>query len=313
MLILSLSITSFAMGKTVMCDFCGEKIEEQYTVVNKKAFHKNHFKCAHCNRQITDGYLMKNEKYYDKKCYTQLFSLKCAICSQPISGEYLIDGFGVKYHEYHDAKLNRCDICNRMISKKTTSGGVKYSDGRKVCNICNHKKLTSNRQYTLSFNKVISHLIRQGLTFNKKTISLKVVSLTELQRLSKSRHSKNIRGFTSTSIEERLGGKRFKHTVYVLSGTPSKFAEATMAHELMHVWISVNIPHKLTEQLEEGSCNYISYIYLKSDHSADAKDIIRQLKSNPDKIYGDGYRKVYARFKGQDLNGFLDYLRKNNR
>ncbi len=310
-LILFFFIVSSAIGQTVKCNYCGEKIEGKYIVVDGKSLHKNHFKCANCNMPISADYAIKNGKYYDKKCYTDLFSLKCSICKEPITGEYLIDDYGLKYHKYHETKLNRCDVCNRLISDKTTRGGVKYSDGRNVCNICKNKKLNSAWQYELSLNKVISRLNNYGLLFNKETIKLKVVDLTELQRVSKNKHSKNIKGFSYTNIEVLGSKKTFQHTVYVLSGIPSKYAESTIAHELMHVWISENIKHKLAKQLEEGSCNYISYTYLKSDYSDDAKDIIKQLHNNPDKIYGDGYRKVYDRFRGRNFNLFLNYLKKN--
>jgi len=93
---------------------------------------------------------------------------------------------------------------------------------------------------------------------------------------------------------------------------PTKYAESTIAHELMHVWISENITKKLAPKLEEGSCNYISYIYLKSDYSQDAIDIIKQLKENNDKIYGNGYRKVFERFNGREFNQFLNYLKTNS-
>ncbi len=310
-LILFFFVASSTIGQTVKCNYCGEKIEAEYLVVDGKAFHKNHFKCANCNRPIVGDYATKNGKYYDKKCYTDLFSLKCSICNKPIIGEYLIDNFGLKYHKHHEAELKRCDVCNRLISDKTTNGGIKYSDGRNICNVCKNKKMTSFWQYELSMNKVISRLNNYGLRFNKETIKLKVVDLTELQRVSKNRHAKNIKGFSYTNIEVLGSKKTFEHTVYVLNGIPPKYAESTIAHELMHVWISVNINHKLTKQFEEGSCNYISYTYLKSDYSDDAENIIKQLQNNPDKIYGDGYRKVYNRFRGRDFNLFLEYLRKN--
>ena len=158
---------------------------------------------------------------------------------------------------------------------------------------------------------MINRLNNYGLRFNKATIQLKVVGLMELQRVSGNRYSKHIRGFTYTSIETFGSKKTFKHIVYILNGIPPKYAESTIAHELMHIWINENIEQKLSSQLEEGSCNYISYTYLKSDYSDDAKEIIKQLKGNPDRIYGDGYRKVYNRFVGRNFNLFLNYLKTN--
>jgi hypothetical protein len=140
---------------------------------------------------------------------------------------------------------------------------------------------------------------------------LKIVDLNELQKISGNVHSKSINGYTLIEVKTLDGGKSFSHTVYILSGIPAKYAESTIAHELMHIWIGENIEHKLSLKFLEGSCNYISYTYLKSDYSSDAKDIIKQLENNPDAIYGDGFRKVYKKFKGRDFNLFLNYIREN--
>ncbi len=312
-IILFLLFISTSVGQTVKCNYCKSKIEGKYIIVDGKAYHQNHFKCAKCNKPILGSYNKKNGKYYDKECYAKLFFPKCSVCGKPIDGKYYIDEFGLKYHQYHEKKLNRCDNCNRLISDKTTRGGVKYGDGRNICNLCNRKKLNSYNKYEQSFNRVISRLGNYGLRFNKSSMELKVVNLTELRRVSGSRYSKNIKGYTATNIRVFGNSKTFKHTIYVLSEIPPKYAEATIAHEFMHVWISENLNHQLSKQLEEGSCNYISYTYLKSDYSDDAKYIMKQLHSNPDKIYGGGYRKVYNRFRGRNFKLFLDYIRNNNK
>lgn len=310
-LTLVLFLVSLTMGQTVKCNFCGKEIVGEYIVVDGNAFHKNHFKCANCNKSIKGNYNKKESKYYDQKCYTDLFALKCSFCNEPFNGEYLIDDHGLKYHKYHEGELNRCDNCNRLISNKTTNGGVKYNDGRNICNVCNKKKLNSYNDYKSSLNNVIGRLKKYGLRFSTSTLILKIVNLNELQKISGNRYSKSVRGFTYTSIKTTRSKQTFEHTIFVLKGTPSKYAESTIAHELMHTWISENIEHKLDLQLEEGSCNYISYTYLKSDYSNDAKDIIKQLQNNPDRIYGEGYRKVYERFRGRGFNLFLEYLKKN--
>ncbi|NOX64370.1 MAG: protein DA1 [Chlorobi bacterium] len=99
------------------------------------------------------------------------------------------------------------------------------------------------------------------------------------------------------------------HKIFILNKIPAKYIEATLAHELMHVWINENIDHKLSKQLEEGTCNFISYTYLKSDYSEDAQNIIKQMKDDHDPIYGDGFRKVYNNFKGKYLSELLNYLK----
>ena len=309
--ILFLFVATITLGQTKKCNYCKKPIDGKYFVVDGNAYHKNHFICANCINPIEGEYSAKNGKYYDKKCFEKLFSLKCTICNELISGEYLIDDFGLKYHRYHETKLKRCDNCNMLISENTTQGGVEYSDGRSICNLCKNKSINSVGDYERSLKKVIGRLKNYGLRFNESTIKLKIVDLNELRRISENGLSKHIRGFTYTNIRTSGDKKTFSHIIYILNGIPPTYAEATIAHEIMHVWINLNIEHKLSSILEEGSCNYISYTYLKSDYSSDAENIIKQLQNNPDKIYGDGYRKVYDQFRGKDFNLFLNYLKKN--
>ena len=304
-------VAATTFGQIIKCNFCKKQIDGKYITVDGNAYHKNHFICANCNKPIDGEYSSKNRMYYDKRCYTNLFSLKCSICAEPINGKYLIDDFGMKYHRYHEAELKRCDNCNMLISEKTTRGGVKYSDGRNICNLCKKTSMNSVGDYERSLKKVVGRLKNYGLRFNESTIELKIVDLNELQKISQNGLSKNIRGFTYTNIRTSGDTKTYSHIIYILNGIPRTYAEATIAHEIMHVWINLNIEHKLSSQLEEGSCNYISYTYLKSDYSKEAENIIELLQNNPDKIYGEGYRKVYNRFRGRDFNLFLNYLKKN--
>jgi len=310
-LLVAFLFVELANGQEIKCKYCQKPIIGDYIVVDGFKYHKNHFLCANCNKPIEGKYFTQNDKYYDEKCFENLFLPKCAVCNKPINGEYLIDSFGNKIHKHHEVEIERCDNCNRIISENTTNGGMKYNDGRKICNVCYGKRINSTQEYKSALSKVIKRLKDYGLKFNESSISLKIVNLNELQQVSGSRYSKSIRGYTHTLIKTLGSKKTFEHTIYVLSMIPTKYAESTIAHELMHVWISENITKKLTPKLEEGSCNYISYIYLKSDYSQDAIDIIKQLKENTDKIYGEGYRKVFEQFNGREFNLFLNYLKTN--
>jgi len=301
---------NFVNAQNLKCEYCKNQIVDDYIIIEGLKFHKEHFKCANCNKPIDGKYYAKNGKYYNEKCFEMLFLPKCAVCNKSINGEYLIDSFGNKIHKHHEAEIDRCDNCNRIISENMASGGLKYNDGRNICNICYSNRLNWIGEYENALNKVVDKLKNYGLRFLKSSISLKIVNLTELQKVAENNYSKNIRGYTHSIIKTLGIQKSFEHTIYVLSMIPTKYAESTIAHELMHVWITENIDNKLSAQLEEGSCNYISYTYLKSDYSQDSKDIIKQMEDNSDEIYGDGYRKVFEKFNGREFNQFLSYLKK---
>lgn len=296
------------------CKACNEIIDGKYIVIDGKAFHPNHFVCAKCNKPLTGNYYKKNGKYFDAQCYANSEAPRCAVCDQPLTGKYLIDPNGLKYHQTHEKELSRCDNCNRLISQKTTKGGVKYSDGRSICNICKKNAVTTEAEYTRSQNKTLLGLKNYGLNISLDNVEVHAVDRIKLKKVSNKYYSNSARGYCQTTVEERNSGLTSEvirtHTIYVLDKVPPKYIELTLAHELMHVWINENVEHKLSSKLEEGSCNFIAYTYMKSDYSVEAQNILKQMQESPDPIYGDGFRKVYNNFKGKYLSELLNYLKR---
>ena len=301
-------------AQEVKCNACNKVIEGKYIIVDGNAYHPNHFVCAKCNRSINGNYYKKDGKYFDAQCYANSEAPKCSVCDKPLTGKYLTDLYGLKYHPHHENEIHRCDNCNMLISQNTTKGGVKYSDGRYICNICKKKAVTTETEYTRSLSKIISGLKNYGLNINLNNVEVHAVDRNKLKNVSDGKYSNSARGYCLTTVKESNWGLSSKitksHSIYVLDKVPPKYIEATLAHELMHVWINENVEHKLSSKLEEGSCNFIAYTYMKSDYSVDAQNIIKQMKDNPDPIYGDGFRKVYSNFKGKYLSELLNYLKR---
>jgi len=83
-----------------------------------------------------------------------------------------------------------------------------------------------------------------------------------------------------------------KCSVYVLYGLHEDYFRACLAHEFMHVWLFANAS-KLSPALEEGACNYMSYIILKKSTDSDFKKrYIKSMENDPSPTYGIGFRKV---------------------
>ena len=307
--------SSLSFAQNIKCFNCNKKIIGEYIVIDGRSFHSNHFTCSKCNKPINGNYYKNDGKYFDSNCFSTFIAPKCDVCAQPIDGNYQTDLYGLKYHPYHEKELHRCDNCNMLISQNTSKGGVTYSDGRKICNICKEKAVSTEAQYSRSLQKIISQLKNYGLVLDLQNVDIFAVDRNKLKEVSNRNYSNSARGYCQVEILKTSSGTDVKinksYKIYVLDRIPAKYIESTIAHELMHVWISENVTHKLSSQLEEGSCNFISYTYLKSDYSTDAQSIIKQLKDDPDNTYGDGFRKVYNRFSGRYLSEFLSYLKKN--
>jgi LIM domain/Protein DA1 len=332
----------------IVCTHCEKEILENYVSIEGKYYHPDHFICAECGLPISANYLKENNNNYHPHCHTKLFAEycpicnkeiknkfihdehnkyhprcykehileKCKICNKPLEGRYIIDNYGNEFHPYHQQEFHKCHNCGRLISPSITGGGEKlFSDGRHLCNICNHPPLT-----TTALNKIVTtvfgFLSSKGLFFDKDRISIKQVNMNGLRKLhKKGKFSENIKGYCYTETETiSQNGKKIStknhHTIYLLNRIPELDMASILCHELMHAWVYENTNKDHQARLLEGSCNYISYIFLKNINSPQAKLLIRQLTKNKNPIYGMGFKKVRKKFEPLELVKLLDYLKK---
>ena len=347
LIIFLIFLTAEVYSQSVTCSYCGKKITGKYLVVDGKAFHPEHFICGKCGKPIEGAYQKFGLKYYHPecyseiaglicnvckkpisgeyyendgkkyhlKCYTDYIAVKCSVCGEPIMGEYYSDAFGNKYHRKHENEFPKCDNCNRLICKSITGGGVRYNDGREICNICFKKAVKNLSEYNSALVRVASTLRQFGLNIETGNISLKNVDRSELKRIAGSSYSNSMRGYCDTKIKTLKEGNResrtTSHIIYILDKIPIDNIESILAHELMHVWIHQQTEIEHSSELEEGSCNYISYLYLKRKNNLNAEPLIKQLLSDPDPAYGDGFRKIKSLYEGKPLNSLLAFLKRN--
>ena len=99
------------------------------------------------------------------------------------------------------------------------------------------------------------------------------------------------------------------HAIYVLTGMPLILTESTIAHELMHAWLNENTKDNHPDWVREGSCNYISYLYLKSLNLSETSDFITMLEKDASPVYGKGFLNIKSRFEGKQILEFLKYLK----
>ena len=83
-----------------------------------------------------------------------------------------------------------------------------------------------------------------------------------------------------------------EYTIYVFRELSRVAFAQVLAHELLHVYQYTNNIHPPKAKCE-GFCNLGSYVVLKAINNAEAKAAINNLRSNPDKIYGDGFRLLF--------------------
>lgn len=269
--------------------------------------------CEYCKKPISQGRYIKAEQgIFHEKCYHNHVALKCSLCGKSISGRYSKDYWGNTYCDNHTKQYAPCFYCQRLISDKTTRGGIKYGDGRTICAICAKTAVNNDNQAAAILQKARIALEKYGITLGQYNPRLFLVDRKKLKSLSK--QSREQSGFTYFKMATRAGQiESLTIDIYILKGLPEVSFLATAAHELMHVWHHLNgIPGTQAAYLE-GSCNYAAYLVLALIKSPESLFEIHKLMKNPDKVYGDGFRKVknLADKKGRPF--WLSHLRKNKK
>jgi LIM domain-containing protein len=326
------------------CSYCKNEITNgQYLQVDGKFFHSEHFKCSQCRKIIKGNYYSHEGKYFHEKCYKNSILEKCAQCYKPIEGEYVNssgkvyhkkcfenhvalkcshcgktilgkfyqDFWGNKYHWEHLDKEKQCDYCQRLISYKVSGGGKKLADGRTVCNHCNKSAVNNLRKAKQFLDEAKFKLKIQGIRIENVEIELHLVDLDELKNIVKDGHSKNnVRGY-STYNYEKLNGEIIKKEfdIYILNNMHESFFISVAAHELMHIWQFVNSPEDNEKILSEGSCEYASYIVVKSSYDKYYKYVKKNLEENDDPVYGAGFKRVKKMVDDKGKNYWLNILK----
>jgi len=337
------------------CQQCDKNISKTYRQEGRTFFHPECYRqkqgliCAHCNKLLGQTWITSSGKHYHENCYTKFIQPKCSFCKRPIEekfteqdghkyhlhcfrnnklpkcsycqvpleGVHLKDAWGNLYHENHrGVKTPTCFSCNRVISKRTSNGGVRLNDGRALCSFCNKYAIVQPAQ-VLPLEKAARATLRKvGISNIPTGIDIKLVDRKELARLTNglSYHIKGgMRGLTLS--EETMVGKKRKntsHTIYLLQHMATLELEGVLAHELIHVWLFEN-RIKLSSAETEGLCNLGNYLIYQKSPSPMAKHFLNTLNNDKDPIYGDGYRKMKQRLDKEGWAKLLASIRKRTR
>ncbi len=302
-------------AQTPNCFQCGKKISGTFIQADGKYFHADHFICAECGEKISGKFEKHEGKFYHTDCAKKYIFPACDVCGEPLEGRYFQDLYEYRYHPEHLDYLNRCDNCDKLICERITGGGSSFDDGRSLCNLCLNDAVKSESTYGFLLRKVAGKLRGFGVNIDMGSVSVNSVDRIGLKTTAGSGYTEQIRGFcniaTKTSELNGIRETSSKYDIYVLNRIPSIYVESTLAHELMHVWFAQNTKNDQTDELTEGSCHFISYLYLLQENTATASRIAEFLIKDTNPVYGGGLRKVLKRFGGKYTIELLNYLKSN--
>ncbi len=310
--LLSAPVFGLAGESPGVCAACGQPVEEAYFLTKGRLYHARHFRCARCDREIRGSYSEYQGKVYHDDCFRNHVALRCGLCRDMIQGEYLQDYWGNSYCQRHDGVAPVCDSCGRFVSEELTGGGVRYDDGRFVCNICRPTSITDIDEILDLVHEIAGHLAKFGMKVDYNGIRIHLIGREEMQTLS-GHHSEGLRGFTDYREDFRIFGhsrNRSMH-MYLLYGMPRMEIISTIAHELAHVWQFNNGRFKNERAWAEGSCNYAAYLVLGRYPGRESSFFRMSLTRDGDDAYGEGFRRVKTLAEAEGMKTWLGHLSRN--
>ncbi len=331
------------------CAACNQVITGAYTTALGKTWHPEHFVCARCKQPFSgkkfyerDGkayceqdyqelfglrcaaggeligkrpYYEKDGKAYCEDHYWERFGKRCAIGGEILKGAYVVNGWGDTYCSTHACGLLECYSCHRPICERLTDGGVRYADGRTMCNRCRRTAIDTAAQGQPVLLQVRRTLAGLGLDLGQVETPLRLVDQVELNRRSTKPYSKQPAGMashTTTTVNGRVVERKVE-AILILHGLPQEHFAAIAAHELGHSYLFVNAFPDLEPVVEEGLCELAEYLWLQRQHTPEAAYRLKLLMGNDDPIYGRGFRAALRAYEQKGLSAVLKSVRQNGR
>ncbi|HKP51064.1 MAG TPA: protein DA1 [Chloroflexia bacterium] len=295
------------------CAACGKVITGKYTNALGKSWHVEHFVCAQCGKPFAGrSFFERDGKAYCETDFHLLFSPKCTVCGEPLRGTYSVNLWGDKYCERHNVELHKCYSCGRLICARLTGGGVRYQDGRHMCNLCRRTAVDAPAEGERIMGEVRRALASFGMDLGMARIPLRLPGQGELTSRSTHAYASDPSGMACTRLWTQRGRvvRREVEEILVLHGLPREHFSTVVAHELGHAWLFLNAFPKLPPQVEEGICELCEYLWLKRQGTREAQYRLTAMESNKDPVYGAGFKSARRALEGRTFHALLEYVRK---
>lgn len=277
------------------CFSCGTPVTRRAVNALGKTWHREHFLCAQCRAPFDGrGFYERDGRAYCERDFHELFSPRCAICGDAIREVYLTNSWGEVFCRRHQAEFPQCYSCSRLICERLTGGGRRYEDGRTMCNRCRRTAVDSAEEGQDALEEVRATLADLGFDLGDVAIPLKLADQLELDECARTGYVRHPTGLARTRFWTQHGVvvRREVEEILVLRSLPREHFAAVAAHELGHAWLFLNAFPTLPPLVEEGVCELCEYLWLGTQQTAEADYRRRLIESNPDPVYGAGFREA---------------------
>ena len=306
------------MSSYPTCKQCKQPIWGSYIDALGATWHPEHFLCTACHKPISDAsFNIQEGMPYHPECFRQRIAPRCAYCGKPLMNEYLVDHWGTMYCKEHQGRYPSCSYCGRLVPPQQQEQNVE-SEGIIRCPSCRASAIETVDQARPIFTHLIQWVNNQGLLYHNLHLSLELVDRQKLGRLITGRvgtagiHSRGV----TLSTSHTLNGKVVRtevNGIAVLEGMPALSFQGVTVHELGHVWLIVHDVKDLPLWAEEGFCELLTHRYYTQLNTAESRYHAQGIETNPNTVYGVGFRRVRAVADSMGFQRFVEALQKTKK
>lgn len=215
----------------------------------------------------------------------------CLICGYPPQSTYYVDWAGNRVCKDHQDIAQHCISCGRYCAPRN-----KYDFGNRfsLCTICESDLI--NKEIVGS---VVAYIKKAYVKAGLGEINNWHLYVTDPQTMYSKRKNPYIKGFAS-----RKGNT---YEIYVLKHLSRVSFADVLSHEILHIW-QYNHNYSPEDWKCEGFCNLGSFYVLSHIATPEAYERIAAMESNPDPVYGEGFRKMKAVYTEGGWNAAIKQL-----
>lgn len=223
----------------------------------------------------------------------------CTLCGRPPSGVAKVSLRGELTCARHPTSV-RCVLCSAPHDEQRPPGWRRFTSSTQRCVACQQGAIETQLDARTMLPPVRADMAAIGVVLQNRVL-VRVVDPDELGASSSGT------GVVLAEILQQMapGQRRTPVEIHVAAGlTPTHFGSA-VAHEIGHAWLSQEAGPPLDHAIEEGLCELFAHAWLKRARAPLGAEMRRQMRLNPDPVYGGGLRAVHSAVETNGIRAVL--------
>ena len=229
---------------------------------------------------------------------------QCTICRAPPVGPAEVSLHGELTCVRHDI-AGRCLFCGRAHGRVAGPGWRPFTDALLRCPTCVRDAVENQTQARRHLPRIRSDMAAIGVALATRVL-VRLVPPSHIAADARLPPTGVVLGVTE-QVTVGVSPAQIVE-IRIAAGQPMLHFGASVAHEIGHAWLVQQGAPPLARPVEEGLCQLFAHGWLKRRPEPLSEELRRQLRLNPDPVYGAGFRTVHAAARRHGVGTVLTAL-----